>query len=117
MLPDQVRATHLQARRDVLAELVAVIEDGMDRGEFKPLDPRIAALSILGMCNWVAWWFRPGPGHDVDPVVRQLSQSTLDMVAAPATRRAAPDSPAAALQRVRDDLDSLEVLLPRHPAG
>jgi AcrR family transcriptional regulator len=113
MLPDPVRAVHLQARRDVLAELVAVIEEGIDRGEFKPLDPRTAALGILGMCNWVAWWFRPGSGHDVQPVVRQLSQSALDMLAPSVPRRAAPDSPAAALQRVRAELDSLEQVLPR----
>ena len=31
----------------------------VSRGEFRPRDERLAALSVIGMCNWVAWWFHP----------------------------------------------------------
>ncbi|WP_329172500.1 TetR/AcrR family transcriptional regulator [Streptomyces sp. NBC_01477] len=113
MLPEDVRARHLAARRGIVAELVAVIEEGMDGGEFKAMDSRVAALSLLGMCNWVAWWFRPGPGHEVEPIVTQISQSALDMLLAPHARRARGNSVAAALDQVRADLTALERLLPR----
>jgi AcrR family transcriptional regulator len=115
MLPDDVRSRHFQARRNVLAELTAVIDDGIVAGEFKQLDSRVAALSVLGMCNWVAWWFRPGQGHDVEPVAAEISRSALDMLAPPGGRRAGPDSAEAALDRVRRELDALESLLPRPP--
>ena len=37
-----------------------VIGPGIRGGEFRPVEPRVAALSVLGMCNWVAWRFHPG---------------------------------------------------------
>ncbi len=36
---------------------VAIIKEGMDNGEFVPGDARLAALSILGSCNWVYRWY------------------------------------------------------------
>jgi AcrR family transcriptional regulator len=114
MLPDDSRARHLKARREIVAELVGIIEEGMDAGEFKPMDSRIAALSLLGMCNWVAWWFHPGPRHEIEPVVAQISQSALDMLLLPGSSRPRRiDSPEAALAQVRSDLDALERMLHR----
>jgi len=42
-------------------ELVAaIIAEGMRQGEFRAdLDPQVAALGILGMCNWMHTWYRP----------------------------------------------------------
>jgi AcrR family transcriptional regulator len=37
-----------------------IIEEGMARGVFRPADPRLQANAILGMCNWVYKWYRPG---------------------------------------------------------
>ena len=53
----------------------------MSRGEFRPRDARLAALSVIGMCNWVAWWFHPGPSHPAEPVADQLAQNAVDMLA------------------------------------
>ena len=35
-----------------------IIQDGMDNGEFKPGHPRLAALTILGSCNWAYRWYQ-----------------------------------------------------------
>ncbi|MBS2531748.1 TetR family transcriptional regulator [Catenulispora sp. NF23] len=111
-LPEPMRSKHRQARRDVLSALSAVIEEGIDRGEFKPLDPNVAAFSVLGMCNWVAWWYHSGPDYDIDAVARQISQSAIDMMAADDATRAPADSAKAALATARSSLDALERLLP-----
>ncbi|MFD3589511.1 TetR/AcrR family transcriptional regulator [Streptomyces sp. NPDC058683] len=111
-LPEPLRSRHRQARRDVLAALSGVIEEGIERGEFKPLDPRVAAFSVLGMCNWVAWWYHPGPDYDIDSVARQISQSAIDMVAAGDAPRGPVDSAKSALAMARSSLDALERLLP-----
>lgn len=111
-LPEPLRSRHRQARRDVLAALSGVIEEGIERGEFKPLDPRVAAFSVLGMCNWVAWWYHPGPDYDIDSVARQISQSAIDMVAADDAPRGPADSAKSALAMARSSLDALERLLP-----
>lgn len=111
LLPEPLRTQHRQARRDVLAELTGVIEDGISSGDFKPIDPRIAAFSVLGMCNWVAWWYRPGGDHNLEPVARQITQSVVDMLIADGERRHG-DSARSALAQARSSLDALERLLP-----
>lgn len=110
MLPEPLQTQHRQARRDVLAELTGVLEDGIAGGEFRPLDARIAALSVLGMCNWVAWWYRPG--QDPEPMVRQISQSVADMLVADNAARGPVDSARSALAQARSSLDALERLMP-----
>ncbi|WP_405801001.1 TetR/AcrR family transcriptional regulator [Streptomyces sp. NBC_01506] len=112
VLPEPLRSRHRQARRDVLAALSGVIEEGVGKGEFKPLDPRIAAFSVLGMCNWVAWWYHPGVDYDIDAVARQISQSAVDMVTAGDATRGRADSAKSALAAARSSLDALERLLP-----
>ncbi len=62
-LPDALSKAYDQGRRRVLREFSSVIDEGVRRGQFRPVDPRIAALGVIGLCNWVAWWHRPGdPG-------------------------------------------------------
>jgi AcrR family transcriptional regulator len=114
-MPPNVAAEHLRARRAVLAALVEVVEEGVTSGELRPLDARVAAFSVLGICNWVAWWFKPGTAHPPGPVAEQIADSVVAMLAAPEDRRAAGGSPMAALGRVREDLDYLERLLPAEP--
>jgi TetR/AcrR family transcriptional regulator, cholesterol catabolism regulator len=36
-----------------------IIKDGIGRGVFRPVDPRLQSNAILGMCNWVYKWYRP----------------------------------------------------------
>ena len=51
----------VRAQRERYRELVsAVVERGVRLGEFATPDVGIAALGLLGMCNWVAQWYRPG---------------------------------------------------------
>ena len=102
---------HLKARREVLAEIRTIIEEGVSRGEFRPRDERVAALSVIGMCNWVAWWFHPGPNHPAEPVADQLAQNAVDMLAYPEGSGPAATAPQRALQKVRENLDYLERFL------
>ena len=110
-LPEEVAALHLKARREVLAELRTIIEEGVSRGEFRPRDERLAALSVIGMCNWVAWWFRPGSNHPAEPVADQLAQNAVDMLAYPEGTGPLTATPHRALQTVRENLDYLERFL------
>ena len=79
-LPGPVGAEHLEAKRTIVRRLVAVIEAGIASGEFKSVDPRTAAFSLVGMCNWVAWWFRAG--YDIDPVVAAITEFAEAMLLA-----------------------------------
>jgi AcrR family transcriptional regulator len=110
-LPEEVAAQHLKARREVLTEMRTIVEEGVSRGEFRPRDERLAALSVIGMCNWVAWWFHPGASHPVEPVADQLAQNAIDMLAYPEGTGPLTTSPHRALQMIRENLDYLERFL------
>jgi AcrR family transcriptional regulator len=107
-LPEEVAALHLKARREVLGEVMGIIEEGMESGLFRPRDARLAALSVIGMCNWIAWWFRPGPEHPAEPVADELAQNAVDMLAYPDGASSQVPAPHRALQTVRENLDLLE---------
>ncbi|GAA0274525.1 TetR/AcrR family transcriptional regulator [Cryptosporangium japonicum] len=109
-LPVEIATTHEAGRRSVLRSIAGVIEEGVNSGVFRTVDPRVAALGALGMANWVAWWYRPGGRDDLVMVCDELA----DMAVAGLRGRddgRAPQSPAEALSAVREDLDRLERLL------
>jgi len=37
-----------------------IVEEGITKGLFKKADPGLQTYAILGMCNWVFKWYRPG---------------------------------------------------------
>ncbi|WP_219413779.1 TetR/AcrR family transcriptional regulator [Pseudonocardia nigra] len=48
----------IRGKRDRYESMVrAVIRDGVDRGEFRNVDPRLATQALLGMCNWAYHWY------------------------------------------------------------
>ncbi|ODU29115.1 MAG: hypothetical protein ABT15_12015 [Pseudonocardia sp. SCN 73-27] len=105
-LPDSLADAYLEGRRAALAEVRSVIDDGIAQGLFRPVDSRVAALSVLGMCNWVAWWFEAGPDHPVEPIAAQIASSAVAMLRVP--DEAAGADPRAALAAARASLDQLE---------
>lgn len=44
-----------------------IVADGIESGEFRPVDVRLAALALLSMANWFYHWFSPdGPLNATD---------------------------------------------------
>lgn len=61
----------------------AIIEEGQKSGDFDPgLDPRLAFLGILGLCNWVARWYEPGKSIPVPELIEMYSRMVLRSLAA-----------------------------------
>lgn len=57
---------------------VAIIREGQDKGVFDPaLDPRLAHLGILGLCNWVARWYKPGQSIPVPDLIAMYNRMVL----------------------------------------
>jgi len=58
-LDDDARASHIR-RRDRFESLWrAIIQRGIELGEFRPQDPRLATFALLGVLNWTITWFKP----------------------------------------------------------
>jgi len=109
-LPTEIANKHLAARRAVLSELTAIIVDGIRTGQFRETDERLAALSVIGMCNWVAWWYVPGRDKS-DNIPATLADSAVAMLARPKHRLPTALGPAGAIAQIRDDLDYLDRLI------
>lgn len=83
-LPKGLAERHDSAKRGVLSGYMKLIARGIKANEFRPVDERLAAFSIIGMSNWVAWWFKedgPSSAAEVadfvaDMAVRSLQRST-----------------------------------------
>ena len=110
-LPDELMTAYRTGRRAVLDTVAAVIEEGVRAGQLRPVDATVAALGVLGMCNWVAWWFRPDGPYGVEAVTEQLAEMALAGLVRAEHRAPDGDGPAAAIKLLREDLDHLERLL------
>lgn len=54
------RRQELQERRDEYEHAFRqILEEGIAAGVFRPVDPTVSALAILGAVNWTVKWFRP----------------------------------------------------------
>ena len=111
-LPGELAEAHVRAKRLVRELLADVIAEGVRSGDFRPLDERVAAYSIIGMCNWTAFWFHPGPDHPAEPVIEQITDTALCAVRWPDEERRGGTGPAAAMARIRTALAALERSLP-----
>ena len=109
-LPPELSRAYDASRRAVLKAVTGVIEDGIRAGVFRPGDARVAALGVIGMCNWVAWWFRPGR-DSIEAVAGQLADTAVAAVQRADHRIPDGEGPAAALKMLRQDLDHLEQVL------
>ncbi|RRQ28658.1 TetR/AcrR family transcriptional regulator [Rhodococcus sp. Eu-32] len=110
-LPEEISRKYQQSRRHVLKEFVLVIERGIKTGEMRPVDPRTAALGIIGMLNWVAWWHQSGDADADRSVATHLADMAIRTVAKNDGEPSAPEGPERAIAMLRQDLDYLERLL------
>ncbi|WP_432840406.1 TetR/AcrR family transcriptional regulator [Dactylosporangium sp. CA-092794] len=100
-------ATATDVRRLVVNSVGEVIADGMASGVFRRCDQRVATFAILGMINWVAWWYSESRGPAVDALGDSLADLAVASLRAPGGERAGTDA-AAVLASIRRDLDFLE---------
>lgn len=120
-LPEAQRLAAQAARRAVRDGFVNVIRRGIAQGVFLPVDADVAAFSIIGMCNWCAWWFDTRRGEPVDPVAELIATFGVRMLlpeaAAPVAKRGATRAAKGAadstdvgyaLARMREALEMLE---------
>lgn len=110
-LPEELTAAYDKSRRTILKVIAGVIDDGVRSGRFRPVDARVAALGVLGMCNWVAWWFQPGGRDTTEAVTEQLADMAVGALVRPDDQLPDGEGPAAAVKLLRQNLDHLERVL------
>jgi AcrR family transcriptional regulator len=65
----------VMARRDEYERAFRdLLEEGIAAGVFRPVDPKVSALAILGAVNWTVKWFRPDGGKSAREIGREQAE-------------------------------------------
>ncbi len=75
------------------------------------MDPRVAALGVIGLCNWVAWWHRPGGQRADQGVAEALADMAVASVAQRDGRVTEAGGAARVLALLKEDVALLERFL------
>jgi AcrR family transcriptional regulator len=51
-----------------------VVSEGVQKGELRPLHPKRFTYALIGMCNWMHRWYRPGGEWTPDTVAEEFLQ-------------------------------------------
>jgi len=71
------RADVIRGRDRYERVLREVVAEGIEAGEFREVDPKIAVFAILGAINWIARWYSPEGGAAVPVLGDQFADFLL----------------------------------------
>lgn len=110
-LPEGLHEAVLDAERSIVRDLVEVIDEGMDSGVFRLVDPHTAALGVVGTCIWAAWWVDPAlPAEAIEPIASQLADQAMSGLLN-ADQRGDRTSAPTVLNMIKDNVAQLERLI------
>ena len=61
-LEPELKTGHIKRRDRYEALWRQLIEEGMQQGAFRQMDPKVAGFALLGVQNWMLTWYRKGGG-------------------------------------------------------
>lgn len=111
-LPKAMQTRAQKAKRGLLEAFTAVIRDGAEQGRFRPVDPRVAAFAMIGMCNWTAAWFQGDGRLSAAEICETLADLGLASIGKSAFR-AKPNGVQSSLRMLREGVANLEAALQR----
>jgi TetR/AcrR family transcriptional regulator, cholesterol catabolism regulator len=86
------RRRELQERRDEYERAFhCTIEEGIAADVFRPVDPKVSALAILGAVNWTVKWFRPDGRKSARAIGREQAELLVRGVLAPGVEMERPE--------------------------
>lgn len=109
-LPDHLAQADRAAERSILSSLLDVIEDGVQHGVFRDVEPRSAALAIIGMCIWTAWWVQDDKAPSLERLTEQISDQAVSSVLHHGRSNDRSSGPAL-VRAMREDLLQLERII------
>ena len=91
-LEPEVRQPVLRQRDEYERLLRETVDEGIQSGLFRPTDPKVATLAILGAVNWTVKWFRPGGPAKIAEIARQFAEYLVMGLLTPGIPPEFPDS-------------------------
>ena len=84
---DQPWRKRIQQRRDRYeAGLRAILEEGIEDGIFRTVDPKVATMALLGAANWTVKWFQPEGEMSSSEIGGQFAELFVRGLLAPGIR-------------------------------
>lgn len=114
-LPKELFAKHTEAKRTILEQLTEIIDRGVLSGQFRPVDPRMAAFALIGMSNWTAWWFKAGQGDEPTEIAGALADFGVSMLQRSDPDRSRSSQAEDVLRILKEDVAHLEIILKSMP--
>lgn len=70
-LPAEFSRLVREKKREYDEILSRIVKEGIAAGIFEKVDPTLLVYSILGMCNWIYLWYRPGLAYSPEDIANQ----------------------------------------------
>lgn len=116
-IPDHLRKDYDRSRRAIYDEHVRLIDEGIASGDFRPVDPHIAAFAIIGMATWTSRWFRPDGRLSAEEVAEAIADLALTSVRGVQTQDDRMRQLRTRLDGVLDDLGTIADAMSPPPAA
>ncbi len=110
-MPQDIRASHDISKKAILEHFTSIIVKGIEVGKFRPVDPHVAALTLMGMRNWVAWWFHPDGRISRDEIATTVAEMGLRSLLRPDAHRSRSDRVQDVLNILKEDVAHLTQLI------
>lgn len=115
-LPDRAYRANEDAKRAVLNNFTAAIEAGVQTGVFRVVDAKVAAFTMIGMCSWPAFWYKPDGAKSAAEIADTIAELAVQSVIRPAKRQLkSTGGVSEALALLREDLDHLSLMIEKSP--
>ncbi|WP_342363262.1 TetR/AcrR family transcriptional regulator [Terrarubrum flagellatum] len=113
-IPPEIAPVYNSSKRKILDLYTGFIQDGVRSGEFRDVDPKLAAFAVIGMANSASRWFHPtgskSPKEIADFIAEIAIRGLLSDGAERRDARIASEALGDAIQQLRGGLDALEKL-------
>lgn len=111
-IPPEVAPIYNSSKRKILDLYTRFIQDGVRTGEFRDLDPKLAAFAVIGMANSASRWYQPSGSRSPEDIAEFIADIAIRGLL---SDNSGPGQPGAAigdaLSQLRGGLDALEKLV------
>lgn len=76
-LDDNAKKINMRAKRALMDKFRMTTDRAIACGRFRDVDSGVAALAIIGMCNWCAWWYVPEGRLSREQIADQIASMAV----------------------------------------